>query len=373
MFFLPREEEPQIVVPMIDVSVQMPAASAAEVEQRVTRPLEKLLFEIPGVEYIYSTSSHGQSLVIVRFEVGHSETDAIVKLDAKISANLDRIPPGVSPPLIKVRSIDDVPILILTLSSARYDHGTLRRIAAQLDDVIKQVEDVSETTLIGGLPRHVRVTPNRTALAARGLSLSDMVRSIRLANQPRPAGEFAREDREFLVETGAFLKNGDDVAAAVLGVYAGKPVRVGDVATVVDGPDEPDQYVFFKPGKAYRAAEPGASPETAATADGSGEMRPAVTLTVAKRRGTNAIDVEDRVMRKVESLRGFLLPSDVLVTATRNYGRTAEEKSNELLLHMGDRDPRDAGTDARRLPRARIHAQPDHAVRADLLDRDPGR
>ena len=139
---LPREEEPQIVVPMVDVFVQMPAASAAEVEQRVTRPLEKLLWEIPGVEYLYSTSSTGQALVIVRFEVGHSATDAIVKLNAKIAANLDRIPPGVSPPLVKVRSIDDVPILALTLSGPAYDHAQLRRLGAQLEDAVKQVPEV---------------------------------------------------------------------------------------------------------------------------------------------------------------------------------------------------------------------------------------
>ncbi len=147
---LPREEEPQIIVPMIDVFVQMPGASAKEVEERVTKPMEKLIWEIPGVEYIYSTSSPGFAMAVVRFRVGEDEERSIVRLNQKMFANFDLIPPGASPPLIKPRYIDDVPILALTFWSSRYDHMMLRRIAAQLDDVVKQVDDVSSTTLIGG-------------------------------------------------------------------------------------------------------------------------------------------------------------------------------------------------------------------------------
>jgi hypothetical protein len=222
----------------------------------------------------------------VRFEVGQPATDAIVKLNAKIAANMDRIPPGVSPPLIKVRSIDDVPILALTLHSAFYDHATLRRVAAQLDDAVKQVEGVSETTLIGGLARRVRVAPDRAALAARGLSLTDVAYALRQANQPLPAGAFATGDREFLVETGAFLKNADQVAAVVLGVYAGRPVRLGEVAAVRDGPDEPDQYVFFRAGQHHAAAAP--MPGAGSVSQGS-PFEPAVTLAIAKRMGASMI------------------------------------------------------------------------------------
>ena len=157
VLMLPREEEPQIIVPMIDLFVQMPGASAKEVEERVTRPMEQLLWEIPGVEYIYSTSSPGFSMAIVRFRVGEDEEKSIVKLNQKMFANFDLIPPGASQPLIKPRSIDDVPILALTLSSDRYDHFTLRRIAAQIYDQIKQVVDVSEVKIIGGQRRQVRV------------------------------------------------------------------------------------------------------------------------------------------------------------------------------------------------------------------------
>ena len=332
VLMLPREEEPQIVVPMVDVFVEMPAASAQEVEQRVTRPLEKLLWEIPGVEYLYSTSSEGKALVIVRFEVGHSATEAIVKLNAKIAANLDRIPPGVSMPLVKVRSIDDVPILALTLWSDTYDHQALRRVAAQLDDAVKQVDGVSETTLIGGLPRRVRVTPDRAALAARGLSLTDVTQALRQANQPLPAGAFSRDDREFLVETGAFLESADDVSAVVVGVYKGRPVRLGEVARVADGPDEPDQYVFFRPGRFHELSAVAGGPSSRS---GVGPYRPAVTLAVAKRKGTSAIDVADRVLQRVEALKGQTIPAGVELTVTRHYGRTAQEKADELLLHMG--------------------------------------
>ena len=166
---LPREEEPQIIVPMVDVFVEMPGASPAEVEQRVTRPLEKLLWEIPGVEYLYSTSSPGLSMVIVRFYVGQAEEPAIVRLNQKIASNMDRLPPGVSLPLVKPRSIDDVPVMAVTLWSARYDDHQLRLVAGQLHDAIKEVPDVSEVTLIGGRPRQVTVDLDPARLAAYGL------------------------------------------------------------------------------------------------------------------------------------------------------------------------------------------------------------
>ncbi|HKB53030.1 MAG TPA: efflux RND transporter permease subunit, partial [Ramlibacter sp.] len=166
----PREEEPQIIVPMLDVFVQMPGASAKEVEQRVTVPMEKLLREVPGVEYIYSTSSPGMSMVIVRFYVGQKEEDAIVRTYNKLYSNFDRIPPGVSPPIIKVRSIDDVPIMALTLWGEHYDAASLRRIAGELENSLKQLDDISETKIIGGLPRQVRVVLDTERLAAYGLS-----------------------------------------------------------------------------------------------------------------------------------------------------------------------------------------------------------
>jgi len=317
---LPREEEPQIVVPMIDIFVRAPGMSSKEVEQRVTKPMEQLLWEIPGVEYIYSTSSPGMSMVIVRFLVGENEEAAIVRLNQKMFANFDRIPPGVSQPLIKPRRIDDVPVLALTLWSKRYNHYDLRRIAAQMDAEIAQVKNVSVTTLIGGYRRQVRVTLDSGKLAAYHLDPLRVTQMLQSANQQLKEGSFAADNREVQVDTGGFLTDAEGVSSVVVGVSAGKPVYVRDIASVVDGAEEPDQYVLFGQG----AATPGG---------GKGEC-PAVTISVAKRKGANAIGVVEDVMRKMELLKGRIIPHDVEVTITRNYGQTAEEKSNELLFHM---------------------------------------
>lgn len=205
-WLLPREEEPQIVVPMIDIFVRMPGASAREVEERVTKPMEKLLWEIPGVEYIYSTSSPGFAMAIVRFRVGEDEERSIVRLNQKMFANFDLIPPGASPPLIKPRSIDDVPILALTLWSDRYDHFTLRRLAAQLHDQIKEIEDVSEVKIIGGQRRQVRVLLDSARLAAYHLDPTLVAARLEHANRQWLAGSFAAGNREVLVETAAFCR-----------------------------------------------------------------------------------------------------------------------------------------------------------------------
>jgi multidrug efflux pump subunit AcrB len=317
---LPREEEPQIIVPMIDVFVQMPGASAREVEERVTKPMEKLLWEIPGVEYIYSTSAPGQSMAIVRFKVGEDEEKSIVRLNQKMFANFDLIPPGASTPLVKPRSIDDVPILALTLSSDRYDHYALRRVAAELNDQIKTIPDVSEISLIGGRRRQVRVILDPARLAARGLDPSALVSMLAAANRQLQSGSFSSGNREFLVETGAFLRTAEDVGGVVVEAAAGRPVYLRDVSTIVDGPEEPADYVLFGLGPAAQGKAP--APE------------PAVTLSIAKRKGTNAIVIAENVIRKVEEIRGRTIPDGIRLTVTRNYGETAAEKSNELLLHM---------------------------------------
>jgi multidrug efflux pump subunit AcrB len=340
---LPREEEPQIVVPMIDVFVEMPGASAKEVEERVTRPMEKLLWEVPGVEYVYSTSSPGRSMVIVRFYVGQNEEQAIVRLNQKMFANFDLIPPGVSQPLIKPRRIDDVPIVALTLYGEGYDHYLLRRVAAQLDDAIKQIDDVSATTLIGGDPRRVRVQLDPGRLAAHHVDVTRVAAIVASANRQLAAGSFSSANREVLVETGGFLRDADDVGAVVVGVFDDHPVYLRDVADIVDGPGEPEDYVLYGAGAgAPRALAAGASGQTSEPAGGDGAAAstnvareyPAVTLAIAKRKGANAIVVADAILRKVALLRGHLLPDDLHVAVTRNYGVTAEEKSNELLLHM---------------------------------------
>ena len=329
VFMLPREEEPQIVVPMIDVFVQMPGASAQEVEERVTKPMEKLLWEVPGVEYIYSTSAPGYSMAVVRFYVGQNEEASIVRLNQKMSANFDLIPAGASPPLIKPRSIDDVPVLALTLTSDRYDHFTLRRIAAQVHDQIKEVRDVSEVKIIGGQRRQIHVQLDDARMAAHNLASASIVAILEQENKQLHSGSFSSGNREFLVETGGFLNSADEVGNVVVGVSNSRPVYLRDVARIEDGPEEPADYVLYGTGPADEGNKTTSAPSTATQI-----VLPAVTISVAKRKGTNAIAIADQVIEKVKLLQGTLIPGDVSVVVTRNYGETASEKSNELLLHM---------------------------------------
>ncbi|GAA5481130.1 efflux RND transporter permease subunit [Haloferula sargassicola] len=320
VLLLPREEEPQIKVPMIDVMVAMPGSNAKEVEERVTRPMERLIWEIPGVEYVYSTSRDSESLVIVRYKVGEDPDASLVKLTEKLRSYFDRIPMGASMPLVKPRSIDDVPILALTFHSDRYDHLMLRRIAAQVEEEVKAVSQVAETDLIGGSHRQVRVLVDPVKLAARHLTLDALVPMLRQANRQFSAGSLTSDGDEILIETGAFLTSADEVGKVVAGVFDGRPVYLREVAEIRDGGEEPSQYVLFGNGPA---------------GGGAGPMEPAVTLTVAKRPGANAIAVATDVLKKVDSLKGRIIPGDVDVSITRHYGENAAEKSNELLLHMG--------------------------------------
>ncbi|MBI4582824.1 MAG: efflux RND transporter permease subunit [Planctomycetes bacterium] len=319
---LPREEEPQIIVPMIDIFVRMEGASPREIEQRVTKPMEKFLWEIPGVEYIYSTSSPGMSLAVVRFQVGYDEEAAIVKVNQKMAMHFDLIPAGVTFPLIKPRSIDDVPIMALTLWSPEHDHFQLRRVAGEVADAIKAIPDVSETTLIGGRRRQVRVFLDPAALAARGVTATEVLGRLQAANAHLQSGSTVAGGAEIVVETGRFLKGPEEVRRVVVGVFGGRPVHLQDVAGVEDGPDETADYVFFEPGPAFEGPSEHAA-------------HPAVTISIAKRKGTNAISVARAVEEVVGQLKGWKIPESVRLTVTRNYGETAAEKSNELLLHMG--------------------------------------
>ena len=288
----PREEEPQIVVPMLDVFVQMPGASAEEVAQRATVPMEKLLREVPGVEYIYSISHPGLSMVIVRFYVGTKEEDAIVQTYNKLYSNFDRIPQGVSQPIIKPRSIDDVPILALTLWGQKYDAYQLRRIAAELEHSLKQLDDVSETAIIGGQTRKLRVVLDTQRLAAYGLTPSAVVTQLGDANTRSQAGSFAHDNQEFQVEAGNFFTSPEELQQVVVGVHAGRPVYLRDVVDKIeDGPAEPDSYVLFASAKGANG--------NAANAEYSG-----VTITLAKRKGANATLISEEALRRIASLRG---------------------------------------------------------------------
>jgi multidrug efflux pump subunit AcrB len=311
---LPREEEPQIVVPMVDVFVEMPGVAPAEIEQRVTRPIEKLLWEVPGVEYIYSTSSAGRAMVIVRFIVGQDEERAIVRLNQKLAANASIIPAGASQPVVQARSIDDVPVMALTLSGARYDDVQVRQFAAQLHDTLKELPDISEVTLIGGRTRQVTVQIDPAALAARGLDPLAVQQALLRSNVRLSGNGIVSGNAAVQVETGEWPTSVNALKQVVVGQDLGGPVWLGDVATVADGGDEPSDYV-----RQY-------------TRDGG--AHPAVTLSIAKRKGVNAIELTRAVRAKVATARGYILPADLDVAVTRDYGLTAEQKSNELLWHM---------------------------------------
>ena len=311
---LPREEEPQIVVPMIDVFVDMPGASPTEIEQRVTRPVEKLLWEVPGVEYLYSTSMPGRAMLVVRFLVGQDEERALVRLTQKLAANAPLLPPGATAPLVTARSIDDVPVMALTLWGAGYDDLRLRQMAAQLQETLKELPDISEITIIGGRPRQLSVDLDPSVLASRGLDPLAVQAALSRGNIRTAARDIVAGNQATRLESGQWLQSPEAVRDSVVGASGGAPVHLGDVADVRDGGGEPADYVMHYPGR--------------------GQAFPAVTLSIAKRKGVNAIELTRSVQRKVETARGYLLPRDLTVSVTRNYGETAAQKSNELLWHM---------------------------------------
>jgi multidrug efflux pump subunit AcrB len=325
----PREEEPQIVVPMIDIFTALPGADPAEVESRITIPLEQQMWKLPGVEYVYSSSMPGVSLVTVRFYVGDDVAESLVKVHHQLRSDAVYTTPGVTRPLVRARSIDDVPVLALTLWSDRYDSYELRRIAAELGVEIAALDDVAELRLIGGERRQLRVLLDSERMAAHGVDPASVAAAVGVQNVAAPAGAFDRDNREVLVETGAFLRDASEVASLVVGVHRGRPVYLRDVAEIEDGAGEPSSYVLFRRGV-------GAGAEHDAAEDGrQGELFPAVTLSIAKRKGADAERVVTRVMDLVSGLRGRLLPEDVEITVTRDYGATASEKAGELLLHLG--------------------------------------
>jgi len=325
---LPREEEPQIIVPMVDVFVRMPGADSKEVEQRVTYPMEKLLWEIPGVEYVYSTSKPGMSMVIVRFKVGENEEKAIIRLQSKLLANFDKIPMGATRPLIKPRYIDDVPVMALTFWSKELDHYTLRRVAAEIENMVKREKNVSQTRIIGGEKRKINVFIDPVRLAGFHLDLAGIVRMIKAADVASHSGDFPSISGQVIVHTGGFLKNKQDVQNLVVGVFRGRPVYLRDVANISDGPGEPSDYVFFGSGPAGFQEK---NHELKNTGTG---IYPGVTLTIAKRKGSNAVAITKKVLKIIKHAKGSIIPDNIQVAVTRNYGKTANDKSNELLFHM---------------------------------------
>lgn len=317
---LAREEEPQISVPIFDIFVSYPGTDVQEVERRIVNLGERKLWEIPGVEYIYSTTETHGAFFIVRFKVGENIEDSLIKLYTKVHSNLDFMPPGGTPPLIKVRSIDDVPSLSLTFHSEKKDAVALRRIVAHLRTLISSIPNVSETTILGGRKRQFQVFFDEAKIRERLMNPTEIAHIIKTTNIKVSAGHLETKPGLSSVEANSFFRTVSDLENLVVGVSGGSVVTLEDVAEIKDGPDEEDRFVKIQFGPSSQIVNKGPFE--------------AVTLAISKRKGTNASHLCESILEKVEELKGSVIPADVHMTVTRDYGETASEKSNELLFHM---------------------------------------
>lgn len=322
-YLIPREEEPQIEVPMADVLVGFPGAEPKEVESKVTAPLEKIISNVKGVEYVYSTTMQGRAMLIVQFYVGEDVERSLVKLYNELMKNMDKLPQGVTLPLVKTRAIDDVPVLGLTLWSNQYDDYALRQMGEALTNEIKKVPDVSAVNIIGGRSRVVKVLLNKDKMAEYHVDFLSIAKQMQGENAQLASGTLIKSDTAFAVETGNFLTNADDVANLIIGTNQQQPVFLRQVAKVVDGPETPSQYVYFGYGKADTSKD-----------SRYASAYPAVTLSIAKKKGADAMQISEEILSKINHIKSQLIPGNVHVTTTRNYGETASEKVSELLFHL---------------------------------------
>ena len=316
----PREEEPQINVTMANVLIPFPGAAVRDVEQMVTTPAEQVLSQISGVEHVMSVSRPGLSVITVQFKVGVQRTEALVRLYDTVNSNADWLPKGlgVLDPIIKPKGIDDVPIVTLTLFSRNPDAGAydLERVAHSVEAELKRVPGTREVLTTGGPGRAVRVEIDPTRMASRGVTVTDLRGALQAANLGLPVGELLSGNRSVAVESGPFLKDAREVGELVVSVHDGKPVFLQDVATVVDGPLPAAHYVWH------------------GTGGKAGGEFPAVTIGITKKAGENAIDVADAVMQRVAALRNAVIPADIEVAETRNYGATANDKAIKLIQKL---------------------------------------
>ncbi len=319
---IPREEDPQIDVPMVDVMVGYPGASPTEVESRVLIPLEKILSNIDGVEHLHSTAMNGGAMIIVQYHVGEDIERSYVKLYDELLRSMDQLPEGAMQPMIKSRSIDDVPILGLTLWSEEYSDFQIRQVAEELASELKKVQHIATVSELGGRQRQLRVLLDRAKLAQSNLDALGVMQMIQASNAAMQSGSYVEADKEILVTTGDFLRTKDDMERLIVGVHQQAPVYLGQVATIEDGPESPKSHVSFGYGR-YQEEH----------ADHPSEY-PAVTLSVAKIQGADAMHLAKKVLTRLEQLEKDLVPAGINVTVTRNYGVTASEKVNELLWHL---------------------------------------
>ncbi|MBK1720852.1 efflux RND transporter permease subunit [Thiocystis violacea] len=317
----PRQEDPQISVPMVDVFVQYPGASTEQVGSLAVEPLERLLSEIPGVKHVYSASEREQGIITVRFKVGEQMGPSLVKVHDKLQANQQVLPPGALPPVVRPKGIDDVPVVTLTLWSDVLDDAAMRALSAKLLQSLSQIPNAGQGFLVGGRHEQIRVEVEPQRLAGFGVTFDHIANTIKTANAERRTGDSESNERHLTVYTGSFLQSAADVERLMLGTYNGAPIYVRDVARVSLEPEEYSQQVSYFTGPSY----PG---ET--KADGM----PAVTIALAKKEGSNGVTVANAILDKVEQLKGQLIPDNVQIEVTRNYGQTANDKVNELIFKL---------------------------------------
>lgn len=319
---IPREEEPQIIIPMADVMVGYPGASPKEVESRVVKPLEKIISNIKGVEHIHSMAMNGQAMLIVQFLVGEDIERSYVKLYDELMKNKDVFPGGVYPPMVKTRSIDDVPMLGLTLWSEDYDDFQIRQIGEEVASGIKKIKDVSLTNIIGGRTRQLKIVLDKEKMSELNVDALSVMQMIQASNNSSQSGSFNANDTEYLLTTGQFLSTAEDVENLVIGTAQNMPVYLKQVAKVEDGPSSAKNYVNFGYSNAVENSKQFSS------------EYPAVTLSVSKVKGADAMKISEQILAKVEEMKKDLIPNNVHVEVTRNYGETASHKVSELLIHL---------------------------------------
>jgi multidrug efflux pump subunit AcrB len=318
MLVTPREEDPQISVPMVDILVAYPGASAEEVNHLISEPLERLMSEISGVKHVYSMSREGLSMVTVRFEVGEQMEPSLVKLFSKLQSHMDVIPKGVLPPLVKPKSIDDVPIVTVTLSSNALDPVQLRKLGLDVELRLKSLRNTGQSFVTGGSLQQVRIEIDPSKIAAYGLTLGQVAQAINAANQHLPAGDVIDGNRWFNVYTGEFLKNAAEIGDLIVALQQNRPVYLRDIAAIRDGESEAKSIV-----------------DNSVRLDASHfSTAPAVTVAVAKKHGTNGVDVAESILREVKAMQGTLIPSNVTVTISRDYGATARDKVSHLIFKL---------------------------------------
>ena len=322
-YLIPREEEPQIEVPMADVFLRYPGATPKEVETKIAAPLEKIISNLPGVEHIYSTSMSGQAMIIVQFYVKEDIERSFVQLYNEILKHMDQMPQGVSMPLIKTRAVDDVPMQSLTFWSETYNDFEIKQLAEEVNNQLKSIKGIAATKIIGGRSREISVVLDKDKMAQNHVDILGITQKINANNQQSQVGHYNANDTEILVNAGNFLKSVDDVNNLIIGVYQQKPVYLKQVATVKDGAEIPNEYVSFGYGKA----------DDKNKADFKSEYA-AVTLSISKQKGGDAMKLADKINSKIALLKKSLIPNDIHVSVTRNYGQTASDKVSELLMHL---------------------------------------